>query len=539
MNFKKILAGLAAGAMAASTLAAVAYAASYDIMTPGDTYYIGSFSSGDGTVMNLAASGETGTIDVSWEIPSGTTIKSYRILLEYFTHDGFMNAFTTEGTDAAEKIEESIRFTSGAAFTGITNVYLEAPIRVSITGTYSTTDVDGLKAIVNDDGENPTEGTWIGINDVLGQPYILGDTTPANDWNGIWLGNDTVAVVQTGDAVYQNVIDFEKYVTTKAEKRAFVDGGTITLTLEKASDKTVILPVKFEDAADGSDDFKEEIVITTTNTVYTIDVPAGFFAYNDEDLGEYVFGGIVTIEGLKELGVGFSVVLSTKIPAEPEDPDDGNDDDGDNDNPGGDNAGDDNNDDDGSNTGNTGNTGSSSSSSSSSDSPASTTAPSDSPAPSPALTLDDGDTGVTVAAAEGVLPEGTTLKVEQADVEEGATGVAFDITLIGADGAAVQPDGSVAVTIEIPEVLAGSDTYYVFHEADNGTLTNMNAVLNNNGTVTFTTTHFSTYILSTVNLLAGESSNNTTDGNPHTGAILVLIPAAIAAAGVIASRKRK
>ena len=149
----------------------------------------------------------------------------------------------------------------------------------------------------------------------------------------------------------------------------------------------------------------------------------------------------------------------------------------------------------------------------------------------PAASYTDEDNGVKVTAPAGVVPAGAELKVVPAKVEAGATQASFDITLV-VDGKNVQPNGKVEVTITIPKELAGKDTYYVYYKDDNGKLTDMKATFNKEaGTVTFTTDHFSTYIISTVNLLG--------EPNPSTGAVIVLIPAAIAAAGVLISKKRK
>ena len=160
----------------------------------------------------------------------------------------------------------------------------------------------------------------------------------------------------------------------------------------------------------------------------------------------------------------------------------------------------------------------------------STTTP---PAAEPAVSVEDKDTGVTVAAAKGVLEEGTELVVKPETVAAGATGAAFDISL-EKGGKAVKPNGAVTVTIPVPEALAGAKKYYVFYKAADGTLTDMKASFAD-GKVTFDTTHFSTYIVSTVDLLADK-------GSPSTGIEGVAVIAGlaiIASAALVISKKRK
>ncbi len=101
------------------------------------------------------------------------------------------------------------------------------------------------------------------------------------------------------------------------------------------------------------------------------------------------------------------------------------------------------------------------------------------------------------------LPEGTsealTLTLEdvtesdrsvKAAVEEKfAEYVACDITLLDG-GTAVQPDGTVTVTIELPEGWKNVDVYHV----DGDKMTKMPTRVEN-GNAVFTTTHFSVYVL--------------------------------------------
>lgn len=76
----------------------------------------------------------------------------------------------------------------------------------------------------------------------------------------------------------------------------------------------------------------------------------------------------------------------------------------------------------------------------------------------------------------------------------------FDISMIDPAGKEIQPlDGdTVTVTLPIPEGLS-AEGLHVFHVADDGTVTDMNATVDAEaGTVSFTTTHFSTFVLANV-----------------------------------------
>lgn len=97
------------------------------------------------------------------------------------------------------------------------------------------------------------------------------------------------------------------------------------------------------------------------------------------------------------------------------------------------------------------------------------------------------------------------------------------------------PDGDqVTVTLLIPEELRGASGLHVFHVADDGTVTDMNAVVDQEaGTLTFTTTHFSTFVIAQVAENGeppagggkGDKLTQTSDNS--------LVPAAVAVAGAV------
>ena len=161
--------------------------------------------------------------------------------------------------------------------------------------------------------------------------------------------------------------------------------------------------------------------------------------------------------------------------------------------------------------------------------PSTPTEPSTPEEPSKVDTIEDKDTDIKLTAADGVLPENAVLNVKVDEENSSDTAVAFDIT-VTVDGKPADINGTVTVTIPVPEELKGKDKYYVYYKAEDGTLTDMNATYAD-GYITFTTTHFSTYIVSTAAMSA--------DGNPDTGVTLLLIPAIAAAAGMVITKKRR
>ena len=186
--------------------------------------------------------------------------------------------------------------------------------------------------------------------------------------------------------------------------------------------------------------------------------------------------------------------------------------------------------------------------------------------------LVNGDSTVKVEFAAGSVKTGAVLDVKKGT--ETATSATFDITLRLAN-AAIQPDGTLTITISVPANLLGADNYYVYRAETDGSYTDMMAAYAD-GKVTFKTGHLSEYVISTVKLtdtgiadgdvsssdsvqnpdegivntgnvdgVPADGNTGSTDGgknddkNVATGAALALVPAAAAAAAVIISKKRK
>ncbi len=184
------------------------------------------------------------------------------------------------------------------------------------------------------------------------------------------------------------------------------------------------------------------------------------------------------------------------------------------------------------------------------------------------LTNDDGTVKVEFAARS--IKTGALLDVKKgAETSNSAT---FDITLKLAN-AAIQPYGTLTITITVPANLLGAANYYVYRLEPDGTYTDMLAAFSN-GKVTFKTGHLSQYVITTIKLsdmgvsesysssvivqnpdngsgnlyiesgiIVDENNSNTgrtgngksDDKNEATGVALAFVPAAT----VIISKKRK
>lgn len=191
--------------------------------------------------------------------------------------------------------------------------------------------------------------------------------------------------------------------------------------------------------------------------------------------------------------------------------------------------------------------------------------------------------GESVEAPKDVVPAGAALEVEEQTKEEAVKAVetiktadenrevvetvkkavedakaaVMDINLIK-DGVKIQPNGAIKVTINVPETLKNAAKLFVYRVEANGTFTDVKATVEG-GKLVFSTSHFSTYII-TSEALSGDAvvteaattsaaaettaaatagSNGTTDKNQATGVMIAVVPAAMAMAGVILSKKRK
>ena len=190
---------------------------------------------------------------------------------------------------------------------------------------------------------------------------------------------------------------------------------------------------------------------------------------------------------------------------------------------------------------------------------------------SDAASLADQATGVKLEAEANVLPEGTTMSVTPilngADYEKaklaleeiGGNFALYDITLLGPDNAAIQPNGAVKISIPVPEGM-DAGLIVVYRINADGTKTLIESTIEN-GYVVFLTNHFSLYAIvekadepalagpvgdnTTVDAVGGEPAdlvNAAAPGSNGLSFLWWLIPIAVAAAGVtifIVRRKLK
>lgn len=91
----------------------------------------------------------------------------------------------------------------------------------------------------------------------------------------------------------------------------------------------------------------------------------------------------------------------------------------------------------------------------------------------------------------------------------------YDIHLEGPDGKEFKLSGDkVTVTLQIPDELRGKSGLHVYHVADDGTVTDMHATVDQKaGTLTFTTAHFSTFVIAQVD--EGKTSTEPTTTTPQ------------------------
>lgn len=129
---------------------------------------------------------------------------------------------------------------------------------------------------------------------------------------------------------------------------------------------------------------------------------------------------------------------------------------------------------------------------------------------------------VTAALASGNIATSSGEKVTSFKVESVDAVVEVSALL---DGAEVQPDGAVKITVARDPK---QDSNKVIYIDDKGNVEVLPTDVKDT-TITFTTTHFSDFYLVTID----------EDEIPNTGVILAVFPAAIAAAAIVISKKRK
>ncbi|MGN0486667.1 MAG: amidase domain-containing protein [Acutalibacteraceae bacterium] len=88
--------------------------------------------------------------------------------------------------------------------------------------------------------------------------------------------------------------------------------------------------------------------------------------------------------------------------------------------------------------------------------------------------------------------------------------ISYNLQLIDATGVSIQPDGTIKISLPIPEDMRSASNIQVFREESDGSKTNLNGVIEGSY-ITFVTTHFSPYTLEAT--YDCESSGNHIDDN--------------------------
>lgn len=146
------------------------------------------------------------------------------------------------------------------------------------------------------------------------------------------------------------------------------------------------------------------------------------------------------------------------------------------------------------------------------------------------VVLESEEDSIHISTTDDVVSPGTELKVQPKDVDSltvvGAenykldTAVVFDISLEN-DGQKIQPNGSVTVSMPVPQTLNGKKCRVLYVDLD-GHITDMKAYFEN-GRMVFKTNHFSHYMIVEVNVLLGDLNN---DGDIAAADALLALQAA-------------
>jgi hypothetical protein len=143
------------------------------------------------------------------------------------------------------------------------------------------------------------------------------------------------------------------------------------------------------------------------------------------------------------------------------------------------------------------------------------------------------------AGSDAYIPEGTVFDVVAEPAEQvpqqvlGEIAVTakgapkalgmYDLSLL-LDGAEIQPDGTVAVTLPAPDLAAEYEEIIVVYIAPDGSYEECKTTVNEDGTITFETDHFSRYAVIGV-------EKNAPAGLP-VGAVVGIVIGAVAVAGI-------
>lgn len=150
----------------------------------------------------------------------------------------------------------------------------------------------------------------------------------------------------------------------------------------------------------------------------------------------------------------------------------------------------------------------------------------------PCSSIDD-ETGATFETVEGVLDSGAEIKIKeiktdsetykliQNSLKEITTKfVAYDITTV-LNGAEIQPNGSIKITLKIPDGF--SQNVVIYYVSDDGEIEKLESTVNADGTVSADITHFSSYVICDLDSAGTTDSDNTTQKPSNKNNIFLIL----------------
>ena len=154
----------------------------------------------------------------------------------------------------------------------------------------------------------------------------------------------------------------------------------------------------------------------------------------------------------------------------------------------------------------------------------------------------------TVVKAVLITDEIKTKEIAEKLTDIAKSGKIFAIDLSAAkDNVTVQPDGSVAVTVKIPDGFNKENVAVYYIPEDDSAPVRLEATVNEDGTVTFTTDHFSVYALVEESGTADSENSDSAEAEEQSksGSVIfiviaaVIVAAAAAVAIVLIAKKKK
>lgn len=330
MNMKKIMVGVVAGALAVSSLTAVASAQEWNITYPAVDYYDTTvvYNSGDIDVDKLDDSGvmtilldTANTIDENYAW-GYAKVKDYSITLKYFAKqaDGKTKA-TTDSISVKKTVGQDnywgswgdaafeISYNTGKSATAaIANLDTDSPVAISVTATIShpvwkTSDLKYTRYKQND-------ATWLQVafldnnsKDANGN-YNDKESFAGSDVNAVAATATAKSKVVSGSESVKNLVDFASEFRPNSILRDFGNSATVEIVLnaqpysETGEPVFGYIPVTLKGAADVTVANRVEYATFDADTLTaTITLPEGFVYYFDKN--DYVYGGILQVGDLK------------------------------------------------------------------------------------------------------------------------------------------------------------------------------------------------------------------------------------------------